>query len=199
MYVRFFWTQKLQTRIAKLWLTLFLKGKGNAAYPECVREEEACVTTDSDWEAEDRACWAARLQLIMAPWLWGWCRCCSSGWGCCSWSWALTGCWFIQDGPLWESVCKEQQEQLGLFGTSICDDSSTCVFYDLRLWWQRCLPAWACWFTCLFYSTSCCDINTTTITPSLQATQLPNAILDISFHCLLWILPWKWSWRCAFS
>lgn len=31
-------------------------------HPECVSMEGAWVMTDPDWE-EDRACWAARLQL----------------------------------------------------------------------------------------------------------------------------------------
>lgn len=162
---------EFDTSAFKLWSRAKGWGIRGNTYPECV--VEVCVTTDSDWEAEDRACWAARLQLIKAPWVWGWCRGCSSGcgwgwgcWGCCcSWSWGLIGCWFIQDGPLWERVCREQQEQLGLFGTQRCDYA--CVFYDL--WWQPCLPAWACWFTCLFNGTCCWDINKPTITPSLQA------------------------------
>lgn len=89
-------------------------------HPECVRGDGAWVMTDPDWE-EDRDCWAARLQLgaIMEVWVWGWCRAwvwgwCSGGWGCgfwgwggCwSWSWGLSCCWFIQDGPLWQSVCR---------------------------------------------------------------------------------------------
>lgn len=50
-----------------IWTTLGVSVYDHT-HPECVSVEGAWVMTDPDWE-EDRACWAARLQLgpIMVP------------------------------------------------------------------------------------------------------------------------------------
>lgn len=83
----------------------------NYTYPECVSVDGAWLLAEPDME-EDTACWVARLQLgpIIGPWACGCCREWAWGWcnaGCCCGclSWALSCCWFIQEGPLWESVC----------------------------------------------------------------------------------------------
>lgn len=98
-------------------MPLSVRCSHDRTHPECVSVEGAWVMTDPDWE-EDRACWAARLQLgpNMGPWDWGCCRgwawgWCSGGWGCGCWSWSWGLSWFIQDGPLWESICGEERER----------------------------------------------------------------------------------------